>query len=72
MYYTHMIVFFVLNIIVNKEMYGWVGFAFCCIVTNILAYVLNTGKFKNCKLLRTLFGSNILEQTASAVKPELH
>lgn len=57
MYYTHMIVFFVLNIIVNKEMYGWVGFAFCCIVTNILAYVLNTGKFKNCKLLRTLFGS---------------
>lgn len=24
MYYTHMIVFFVLNIIVNKEMYGWV------------------------------------------------
>ena len=56
MYYTHMIVFFVLNITVNKEMYGWVGFAFCCIVTNILAYVLNTGKFKNCKLLRTLFG----------------
>lgn len=41
MYYTHMIVFFVLNITVNKEMYGWVGFAFCCIVTNILAYVLN-------------------------------
>ena len=50
MYYTHMIVFFVLNITVNKEKYGWVGFAFCCIVTNILAYVLNTGKFKNCKL----------------------
>ena len=56
MYYTHMIIFFVLNIIENNEMYGWIGFAFCCIVTNILAYVLNTGKFKNCKLLRTLFG----------------
>ena len=56
MYYTHMIVFFVFNIIANNEMYGWIGFVFCCIVTNILAYVLNTGKFKNCKLLRTLFG----------------
>lgn len=56
MYYTHMIVFFALNIIANKEMYGWIGFAFCCSVTNILAYVLNTGKFKDYKLLRILFG----------------
>ena len=56
MYYTHMIVFFVLNIIANNEMYGWIGFVVCCVVTNILAYVLNTVKFKNCKLLRMLFG----------------
>lgn len=56
MYYTHMIVFFVLNIVANNEMYGWIGFVFCCIMTNMLAYVLNTGKFKNCKLLRLLFG----------------
>ena len=56
MYYTHMIVFFILNIVANNEMYGWIGFVFCCIVTNILAYVLNTVKFKNCKLLRMLFG----------------
>ena len=56
MYYTHMIVFFVLNTIANNEMYGWIGFVICCVVTNILAYVLNTVKFKSCKMLRTLFG----------------
>ena len=50
------LVFFVLNIIANNEMYGWIGFVICCVVTNILAYVLNTVKFKSCKMLRTLFG----------------
>ena len=56
MYYTHMIVFFILNLISNNEMYGWIGFIFCCIVTNLLGYVLNRIKFKNYKLLRILFG----------------
>ena len=56
MYYTHMLFFFIFNLIMNKEMYGLGGFTICCITTNVLAFFLNTGRCKNSKLIDTLFG----------------
>lgn len=58
MYYTHMIFLFILNRICKQSMYGFIGFCFCCFMTNILAYVLNTNKYcKSSKTVNSLFGS---------------
>ena len=56
MYYTHMIFFFILNVTVHSEMYGMVGFLFCCAMTNILACIVNNGNYKNDKVIVALFG----------------
>lgn len=34
MYYMHMIFLFVLNMLCKQSMYGFVGFCFCCFMTN--------------------------------------
>lgn len=58
MYYTHMIFLFILNILCKQSMYGFIGFCFCCFMTNILAYMLNTNEYcKNNKAVNLLFGS---------------
>lgn len=58
MYYTHMIFLFALNMLCKQSMYGFIGFCFCCFMTNILAYMLNTNEHcKNNKVVNLLFGS---------------
>lgn len=58
MYYMHMIFLFILNILCKQSMYGFIGFGFCCFMTNILAYMLNTNEYcKNNKAVNLLFGS---------------
>lgn len=58
MYYTHMIFLFVLNMLCKRSMYGFVGFCFCCFMTNIFAYTLNTNEYcKNNTAVSLLFGS---------------
>lgn len=58
MYYTHMFFLFVLNMLCKRSMYGFVGFCFCCFMTNIFAYTLNTNEYcKNNTAVSLLFGS---------------
>lgn len=58
MYYTHMIFLFALNMLCKQSMYGFIGFCFCCFMTNILAYMLNANEHcKNNKVVNLLFGS---------------
>lgn len=58
MYYTHMIFLFILNILCKQSMYGFIGFCFCCFMTNILAYMLNTNEYcNNSTAVNLLFGS---------------
>ena len=57
-YYMHMIFLFVLNMLCKQSMYGFVGFCFCCFMTNIFAYILNTNEYcKNNTAVSLLFGS---------------
>lgn len=57
MYYTHMIFFFILNVLCKRSMCGMIGFCFCCLMTNVLAYGLNTsGSCKKSKIVNLLFG----------------
>lgn len=57
MYYTHMLFFFLLKLLFKQDMYGFMGFMVCSVMTNIMAYVLNTARYKNNKWITTLFGS---------------